>query len=377
MAQKVLLVRNAYSHDFGGGEQYPVHIANELKNEGFDVLIATRHKKILELAKAEGITVKKSWWWSYQNFSGWRIIFTPIYCLWIAALVIWYLQLIKRQRVDVVHLQSRDDFIAGTIAAKLLNKRVVWTDHADLKYIFRNSRVFYKNPVGKLVAYSAKKADAIIVVSKNELQLIKESLKTSHYNFVLIHNGIREVAIKPERPYPSDIVLFVATSRLVFAKGIQELVDASRRLFKDGEKTKTLILGDGPDASVLMKGAPENVEFLGFHEDALNILAGGDIFVHPTYNEAFSLSLVEAAMLSKPVITTNVGGNPEIIIDKVTGILIPPQDMDSLYAAMKYSIANQTTMKSYGENLHKKYLKEFQLDEIVRTKLIPLYNDKV
>ena len=113
---------------------------------------------------------------------------------------------------------------------------------------------------------------------------------------------------------------------------------------------------------------------MGYPNDALSYVAGSDIFVHPTYNEAFSLSLVEAAMLGMPVITTAIGGNPEIIHDHETGLLIKPMDSAALYHAMKEMIADKASSRKYGAALRKSYKSSFQFDRIVSEQIVPLYN---
>jgi len=376
MIKRILLVRNAYSYDFGGGERYPVYLADELLENGFTPIIASRHRGIIKLSEEHGHITIKGWWWSFQNFSGTRIFLTPVYLIWVFLLTLWYSQLIIRLRIDVLHLQSRDDFIAGSIAGKLLRKTVVWTDHADLKYIFQNTNKPFKNPIGKILATVAKLADSIIIVSKNELKLISQRLKRPEsYPFIVIYNGIKDVAIASKRNEPKNTSVFVSTSRLVYSKGISELIEATTRLIEDGFKIKTILLGDGPNRESLLKTAPKEVVFMGFPPNALNILKGADFFVHPSYNEAFSLSIVEAAMLAMPSIVTDVGGNPEIVVHEKTGLLVRPKDSEDLYLAMKFAINNKTQMTKYGQKLRVEYEKDFQFDLIVKKQIISLYNE--
>ena len=75
----------------------------------------------------------------------------PFYILWQLLLTIYYAIQFSRFKADVVHLQSKDDFIAGSIAGKLVGAKVIWTDHADLKHVWKNLCVKYKNPTGKLL----------------------------------------------------------------------------------------------------------------------------------------------------------------------------------------------------------------------------------
>lgn len=375
--KKILLVRNANSFDFGGGERYSINLAAELKKLGYFPVIATAHEKIILTSSEKNLDVIKMPWLKYQNFSGLRFVLIGLYIIWQIKLLFWYLNIVKKDSVDVLHIQSRDDFIAGTLAGKILRKKVIWTDHADLKYIFLNVKKIYKNPIGKLVYFMSFFADKIIVVSKNEMNLIEGSLCGHKLkNAIVIYNGVGDQKIKKKRDFGNQIPVFSLTSRLVDTKGINEVLEASKRLDSAGIKHRILLLGEGPDEKKYKERAGKYVVFMGYPDNALSYVAGSDFFIHPTYNEGFSISLVEAAMLAKPVIATDVGGNPEIIINNKTGMLIKPKNTEALVDAMKYAVKNITEMKILGQNLRYKYESEFNFEDIVKNEVLPLYNLK-
>lgn len=372
---RILVVRNANGFDFGGGERYPVNLALELQNNDLEPIMASAHTKILELATTSDVKNIHMPWLKNQNYSGIRILLFPLYLIWQIRMFSWYIKTIKTQHIDALHLQSRDDFIAGTLAGKLLKKNVVWTDHADLKYVFQNITIFYKNPVGKLVYFASRYTAKIIIVSQNEKRLIAESLQGKKLpNSTLIYNGITDRRLKPKRDFDKHVPIFSLTSRLVDTKGIGEVISASKLLEKDGLNHKVLLIGEGPDEQKYKKAAGKSIVFMGYPKDALSYVAGSDIFVHPTYNEAFSLSLVEAAMLGMPVITTAIGGNPEIIQDHETGLLVKPMDSAALYRAMKEMVADNNSAHRYGVALRKNFENSFQFDRIVSEQIVPLYN---
>lgn len=378
---RILIIRNAYFYDYGGGERFPVNLAQELQQLGHSPVVVSRSPKLLRYAAAEGVAAKKGWWWSRQNWSGLRVALVPLYLLWQVVLTLWYVQLILRVRPQVVHPQSKDDFVAATLAGRLLGKRVVWTDHADLKYVFANHRVWYKNPVGKLVYACSRLAACITLVSHSEAELVAEQLgKPLPPRFTVVHNGVREMTVEAQRPEAADLGKFVycATSRLVTAKGIAELIAAFKALHAKYPETLLWIVGDGPEAAEFKAQADGNadIRFIGHSDKALTYVAGCDVFVHPSYHEGFSLSLVEAAMLARPIVACNVGGNPEIIHDNETGLLILPQDSDALLAAIQELYANRPLAGKLGEQARRLYEKEFRFEKIVAEKFIPIYEAK-
>lgn len=75
--EKILMIRNANDFDFGGGERFPVDTSNVLKDLGYQVRIVSRNPKLLEYAQQQSIPNTKGWWWSRQNWGGWRNMLMP------------------------------------------------------------------------------------------------------------------------------------------------------------------------------------------------------------------------------------------------------------------------------------------------------------
>lgn len=378
--KRALLIRNANSFDFGGAERFVVSLAKELSADGWEATVVSHHPGIAAHAKAEGIPFIRGHWLKHQDWSGPWILLTPLYALWQLMLAVWYKQLIRQTNATVIHPQSRDDFIAATIAGKACGVRVVWTDHADLKYVYQNVPVKFKNPVGKWINKKSRDAEAITLVSHSEEQLIRNALgqETLAKNYTVIHNGVRDRAVQPvERTKDEQkSVIFGVTSRLVTAKGIGELITAFTSL-PSSLDARLWIIGDGPEAEAFKQQAAGNthISFKGFQEDALPFLAACDVFVHPSYHEGFSISIVEAALLGKPLIACNVGGNPEIVHDDQNGLLVPAKDSEALREAME-ALASDTPLRvRLGKDARQTYLKQFKWDTIVKEKFIPLYEE--
>jgi glycosyltransferase involved in cell wall biosynthesis len=375
---RALLIRNAASYDFGGAERFVITLADVLQKNGWEAAVVTKHARITSEAATAGVTTIRCPWLTHQDFSGWRIALTPLYALWQLYLTLWYVRLIARFKPDVVHAQSKDDFIAATRAGKLLKKRVVWTDHADLKYVFQNVPVWYKNPVGKMVRRASRRADAVTVVSKNEGRLVAEALGLAELpaNYHVVYNGIVDTDIEPMPREDADrqAVIFCATSRLVTPKGIGELIAAFKQIAGEGDMRLWLV-GDGPEEAAFKTAAGNDphIVFKGFSPDALRWLAAADVFVHPSYHEGFSLSIIEAGMLAKPIIACETGGNPEAVQDNETGLLIPIKDADALAGAMRRLATDKPLRERLASNARSSYEQHFRFDTIVTEQFIPLY----
>lgn len=377
---RIILIRNAKSYDFGGGERFPVFLADILRKNNYDPFIISRSPKLLSFAKDHSLPVIRGLWWSHQNWSGKYALLFPAYLVWQVILFIWYVVVFIRHNPSAIHIQSKDDFIAATFAGRLLGKRVIWTDHADLKHIWKNTQVWYKNPVGKLAYASARFAHTITVVSKSEQKFVSDNLPASSkvlQKMAVVYNGVSDTATKYTSPKTKDrsSVTFSVASRLVTDKGIGEVIEAFIRLLQHQSTLTLNLLGDGPEADKFKQQAKNNpqIHFLGYQKDPLSYLATSDIFVHSTYHEGFSVALVEASMLSLPIIATSVGGNVEIIKDDITGLLVPAKDTDALYDAMKRLADDPALCKDLGLAARKQYEERFNFDTIVAQEFIPLY----
>lgn len=162
----------------------------------------------------------------------------------------------------------------------------------------------------------------------------------------VVHNGIDLERFRRDRDetrarllrefdLPADARIAVTVSVLRPAKGIEVLLDAVR-LVPD---THFLIVGDGPkreewSAMAEQTGIADRVRWAGFRRDVDALLAGCDLFVHPSLDDAFPTVLLEALAAGLPIVASNVGGIPEIVDDGVTGRLVPPGDPQQLAAAI-------------------------------------------
>lgn len=378
MSKKVIIIRNAYSHDYGGGERFPVFLAETLTHIGFSPVIVSRNNTLLNFAKEKGIATVRGWWWSQQRWNGWRIILFPIYAIWQLVLYFWYSRLFKKERPSAVHIQSKDDFIAATYAAKRHNIPVVWTDHADLKHVWRNITTPIKNPVGKWVYRASKKADTITVVSGSELHEVTSHLPTNspiRDKITVVYNGCADVISDYPQSHKDQGVAYIMANRLVTDKGIGEAIEAFKLLNKSYPETSLVIAGDGPEREKFITQASDThaITFIGHQDNPYSAIAKADIFLQPTYHEGFSVALVEASMLEKPIIATAVGGNIEIIKDKVTGLLVPAKDPEYLYKAMETLYRDADLRGSIAQNARHQYEDRFTFDTIVKEGFLPLY----
>ena len=292
--QVVLIVRNAASGDFGGAEVYPISLSRVLVENSLSPIIITRSKQLLAAAREADITAIKGWWWSQQNWSGKKILVLPVYIAWQIVLTGWYINLLLKTKANAIHIQSKDDFIAATIAGRIMRKKVVWTDHMDLRYIFENISRPLRNPLGKIIFWVGHLANHIILISENEYKLVTSKFSNPlslKKQIILINNGVidkidkyREITISLD---DNHVFSYCLASRIVTSKGIGEAIKAFEMLQKRvHEKNIRLdIYGDGAELQQFKDLAKDNpsIRFYGHQTDVLGKIARSSVFILPSY----------------------------------------------------------------------------------------------
>lgn len=374
MERSVFLVRNVGPDNFGGGEIYQLKLARELKEHGFVPIIITNSKQLLREAKKENYKALVPPYCKRQNWSGWRNVLLPLYWMFQMKLAKWYKKMIEKYEPVVINIQSRDDMIAGTKMAKKMGIRVLWTDHADFRnWVLWNVNARYKNVIGKRIIKLSSDVARVIFVGKKVAEETKEMIKPSSlHNAVVIENGI----VDEKSRYEGTKVVkdsFIFVGRITKEKGIDEL---ARAFLKIREKYPDVVLniyGDGEAKwKEKLKGA--GIKYHGHTNEPLKVMAENEIFILPSYREGLSLSLLEAAMMEKKIIASDVDGNPEVVVNGETGLLVPAKDADKLAEAMMWMLENKEKAETMAKNARKKYEREFNFEKIFEEKMLPLYN---
>lgn len=157
-------------------------------------------------------------------------------------------------------------------------------------------------------------------LSKNKITVVLNGVDTNKYQLI---NDHEKKSIRKSLGIKDNAVLITYVGQIADFKGINELILAIKILEKTDILFTFAFIGNGPLEQALIS-AGKNILFLGRRNDVNTILAASDIFVAPSaWYEAFGFTIAEASACGVPVVTTNVGGIPEIIKDGVTGYVVP------------------------------------------------------
>lgn len=171
-----------------------------------------------------------------------------------------------------------------------------------------------------------------------------------------IHNGIDPARLAPSDPplrarlgLTPGVFVIGSIGSLILRKGHDLLLQALARL----EGAVALIAGAGPDAQAIEAlarelGVAERVRFLGHMPDPGSLYAACDVFVLAARREGLPLVLAEAGWCGRPVVATAVGGVPELVRDRETGLLVPREDPQALAAALERLAADPGLRERLG-----------------------------
>lgn len=151
-----------------------------------------------------------------------------------------------------------------------------------------------------------------------------------------------------------DDLIVGCVGRLVALKNHRVLLDTVPALLPKHPRLKVVIVGYGEEESRLREqakalGISEHVMITGQRADVADLLPGFDVFTLPSQTEGLSIALLEACASSLPIVATQVGGNPEIIHDGETGLLIPANDVAALGDALDRLLSNPAYRQQLGQ----------------------------
>lgn len=186
----------------------------------------------------------------------------------------------------------------------------------------------------------------------------------------IVNNGIEDVSpLYPKTDKgvtDTPNILFI--SNLSKSKGVLDLIAAFAGLKENGAKFKGWIVGNAHDLSLQEvqdkideNGLQNYVILLGpkYGDEKFRLFRDADIFVLPTYFEAFPGTILEAMQFELPVIATREGAIPEIVTDHVTGFVIEKRDVKKLSERMNILLHDPALRKKFGENGRKKFLDSY------------------
>lgn len=278
-----------------------------------------------------------------------------------------FLKVVKKNKFDVLHGQTRVSHVMCFFASKILNIPYVSTCHG-----FYNNKRLGRRLLGawgdRTIAISKAVRDHLIYdfnVTPDNVYHVRTGVISAYYAQVERNSD----NIRKSLNIGDDDIIVGSVGRLVRLKGYDILIRAFVEVLKINNRLKLIIVGFGQEEENLRKlsiecGISDNIIFVnGKRHKLASYLANMDIFCITSRVEGLGLVLMEAMAAGSACIGVNVGGIGEIIDNMENGILVKPGDIYELSQTIKRLVNDSVLRKKLAFNARKKALADFTIEE--------------
>ena len=284
---------------------------------------------------------------------------------------VWWLgQLLRRERIDVLHAHNATAFFYGAAATALAPRtRFLYTEH---------DRAF-PTPLRErgLHAVLSRRTDAVVTVSDTLKQNLIQYECFPARRIHVVKNGVDlKPATRTRAEMRSDLGLgdrptVGIVARLAPVKNHTSLLNAWARVVQRVPDAVLLVAGNGScEAAVRAQctrlGLDHSVRFLGFRLDVAELLAAMDVFVLSSLSEGLSLTLLESEAARLPIVATRVGGNPEVVHDGENGFLVPSGEPVPMADALVRLLQDPALRARFGARGRALYESSFTLQSMLK-----------
>lgn len=278
--------------------------------------------------------------------------------------------LLRREKFDVIHTHGSQDSWAVTFALADFRPRpvVLRTRHNvfPIRDHFLNRKLY------------GSWTDGLVCISEAIVEYCAAKPYLRRENLTLIHSAVDAARFdgpKDRAPLGTfgvgDRRVAIVTGRLRGEKGHVHLIDAMPRIVGECPDFLLLIVGSGSLEDELKRrvrdrGVESNVVFTGFRTDVPALLAAADLFIMPSISEGLGTAILEAGAAGLPIVSTRVGGIPDIVKDGESGLLVPPGDAAALADAVIRMNRDPDFAASCGRAARRHVHENFSEEALVR-----------
>ena len=277
-------------------------------------------------------------------------------------------RLLRALRVDIVHTRNAEPFFYGMVAARLAGVPVII--HSE------HGRTFPEKPLrARVQRFLLSGANAAFSVSERLKEDLVRELGVNPARFEVIHNGVdierfRSAPSTGERRPADAGVVIGSVGRLAPVKNYALLLQAMAQL-PAVPAVRLLLVGEGPERPSLEAlaagfGLAGRVQFAGHRDDVPRALREMDIFVLPSTSEGMSNTLLEAMAAGVATVASDAGGNSEVIVPEVSGLLFPSADVVALAAQLGRLISDPALRGRLARAAASRVNVEFSIEAMIR-----------
>lgn len=354
-------------------------MARAARDAGFQVVVATRvnRDQDRQAIEAEGFrVVPLNWTRGSRN---------PIRELAEMAAIA---KLYRREKPAIVHHVAMKPVLEGGIAAWIADVPAIVNALTGLGAVFigRSLTMRILRPAIRLILRVAldHPRSRLVMQNQDDLDLMLRKGLVSPDRTVLIPGSGVDILRFAPTPEPSGPVTVAIVARMLWDKGVGELVEAARILKQRGVPVRARLVGPRDDhnpaaipADQLESWVREGiVEWPGEVKDIAALWRDTAIAVLPSYREGLPKSLLESAASGRPMVATDVPGCREVVRHGETGLLVPPRDAMALADALQRLVGDADLRRRYGAAARKLAEERFS-DKAIAQAMVRLYQDQI
>jgi len=356
MPKNILLVENFGADFYKSRLKY----AKYLVSQGWNVKVLIPYDEYKDKIKGEGITVYSYYSKEKQNW------LSQIYHILKA-----YKHIFSEHEIQIVHsFRLFPNFI--NVLANIFSRRKVILHVTGMGVLYSNSSFSYLilRWISSIVYWFMINLCSLVIVQNEDdrKQLQKIGFTTSKVLLVkgsgvdtnlFVFDPISRLKFRKKYNIGLDDILFICVTRLIWEKGIREMVIAFQELQEAHPQMKLMIVGapyvDNPrhvnTEYIASAESHSNIIFTGKHNEIEKLLSSADVFLYPSYyREGIPRGILEALSVGLPVITTDTPGCKMTVEDGVNGYLIKPRSVSAIYDAVMKIANNTTQLQQMGVN---------------------------
>ena len=356
---KIAMVTSTFLPDYiGGRENHVYYLSKELISAGFKVCIFTNNPRgITQFEKYDGIPICRFPFYSFKFASNQENIPYRV------TNPHNFLKRLRSYSPDVVHAHDYRHFTSdlSAIYCETNKKPLLLTVHGFYYNVGQLFNIFLMAYDKILGGFSLNTADKIICVSNMLAE--QQALSNFRDKIVIIPNGVSDNNTKFssedynnfKEKYGIRGKMILGVGRLSYQKGFKFLINAYKAIFKASNEYQLCIVGpEGGCGKELRTLAGDNnsIVFTGpiSNRDLKLAYSSADLFVLSSLLEGCPLALLEAMSFGKPIVATSVGLIPEVIQNRINGLLVPPGDSECLAKTAQEVLSDDRLAKRIGAN---------------------------
>jgi glycosyltransferase involved in cell wall biosynthesis len=356
--------------NWGGAQRHVYDLAIAAKKHGQEVVVALGGEGILrDRLREAGITTRSIGSMKRDiNFSGDSASLLDIF------------KIIREVKPEILHLHSPKAAGLGSLAGRILGvKKIIYTVHG---WAFNEDRPHYQKALIAFFSWLTMLFSThVIMISEKELgqaqafPLVRQKLRMTRLGihpptFFATSSAQHFFQTKAQEPLGKKFIIGTI-AELHPNKGLIYAINALEKLKAVHPNFIYFIISEGEQRTLLEnmikeKGLENHIKLIGFVPHAAEYLKGLNLFLLPSVKEGVPYTLLEAGFAGVPVVSTTVGGIPELIEDMQTGVLVQPKKSEELFHAIEFLIEHKGTLREYARNFQERVRTHFNLDQMIQ-----------